>query len=97
MPKLHRGLISFFALGNTYLQIAAQVVRLIYYDYESSNTWPGSFWCALFFVAAMVSGLLAMIVQLLAERAVRNGEPERFPVPLAPRALAPRSAEGPCR
>ena len=75
----HRRAIVTLLLMNTFSQFLNQAMRIVYYDYHSSNEYPGSAWCNAPFATSMVTGIIAAFYQLLQERKLRREEPERFP------------------
>ena len=83
--RTRKRLIVAFLL-NCVFQYLNQATRIIFPDYESSNSWPGVLWVNIFFGLSFAMGIGAGIGQLLSESRLRSRLPQYFgpgPIQLA--------------
>ncbi|KAL1506946.1 hypothetical protein AB1Y20_007810 [Prymnesium parvum] len=66
-------------LLNTVFTLLAQLARLIWSDYTSSQSMPGAIFINLTFVSAVVFGIWSGALQGAVEGSVRKANPGRFP------------------
>jgi len=79
IPQSRRENIIFFLILNTLTQYANQASRIIFYNFELQDVYPGKLWTLLFFVLSMVFGAVGGFLQLHAELKLRKEHPDKFP------------------
>lgn len=79
VPRSQRVKIVRLLLLNTFFTMLAQLARLIWMDYTSSQGMPGAIFINLTFVSAIVCGIWSGVLQGKAEGAVRKENPDKFP------------------
>lgn len=77
-PKRRRWMVGFL-LVNSLTQYANQVTRIVYYNYNLQNTYPGVLWTNLFFVLSFACAGVAGLFQLREETLLRKQRPQEFP------------------
>merc|ERR1712178_127011 len=68
----------FLKFLNITCQWVNQWSRVAYPTYEDANTYPGNFYCNVFFGASFLSGVIAAVIQLKVEARLRRIFPGRF-------------------
>jgi hypothetical protein len=86
VPLRQRAWILQYLLWNCLTQYANQVTRIIYYNYELQNEYPGNLWTNLFFGLSMLCAATGGTLMAYHTGKVRARDPARFgpgPVQLA--------------
>lgn len=74
----NRALVLFFLLWNCLTQYANQVTRIVYYNYELQNRYPGNFWTNIFFGLSMLCAAIGGALMVHFTSHVRQKDPEFF-------------------
>ena len=86
VPLRKRVVILLFLLFNCLTQYANQVTRIIYYNYDLQNEFPGNMWTNIFFALSMICAAIGGSLMGYHTGKARKTDPERFglgPVELA--------------
>jgi hypothetical protein len=78
VPLRQRTWILTFLLWNCLTQYANQVTRIIYYNYELQNEYPGTLWTNLFFGLSMLCAATGGALMAYHTGKVRATDPARF-------------------
>ena len=77
--QVKRKVVVVFLLLNSATQWANQASRIVFYNYELQDSFPGSLWTNIFFVSSMFCAGIAGFVQLHEEIKIRREHQDRFP------------------
>ena len=78
IPLRKRLYITIILLNNCLMQYINQVTRIVYYDYESQNEFPGNIWTNVFFVASFACGGVGAAWMLYEMGKIRDAMPGKF-------------------
>ena len=78
VPLRKRIVILVFLLLNCLTQYANQVTRIIYYNYDLQNEFPGNMWTNIFFGLSMICAAIGGSLMGYHTGKIRATDPERF-------------------